>query len=95
VASAPVWASNSETERVIAPVAPDALAFANALGDRSRAFRACRLALDCLYALDAAAVTFRPEYLRWAELAQGYASAESIDRLYADLARIQALVLVN
>ena len=37
-----------ETERVIAHVAPDALALAEKLGDRSRAFRACRLALDCL-----------------------------------------------
>ena len=39
-----------ETERVIAHVAPDALALAEKQGDRSRAFRACRLALDCLQA---------------------------------------------
>jgi hypothetical protein len=32
-------------------VAPDAFALAEGLGDRSRAFRASRLAVDCLFAL--------------------------------------------
>jgi hypothetical protein len=59
-------------------------------GDRSRAFRACRLALDCLYAQGAAAVTFRPEYRRWAELAQKYADVDSRERLYADLTLMHA-----
>jgi hypothetical protein len=40
-----------DTERVIAHVAPDALALAETQGDRTRTFRAYRLALDCLYAL--------------------------------------------
>jgi hypothetical protein len=75
-----------ETERVIAHVAPEALAVAEALGDRSRAFRACRLAADCLDAQGGPAVTFRPEYLRWAEPAHGYTDVDSKDRIYADLA---------
>jgi predicted ATPase len=72
-----------ENERVIAHVAPDAFALAEKQGDRSRAFRACRLALDCLQAQGAA---YRPEYLRWAELGHRYATADSPERLYADLA---------
>jgi hypothetical protein len=79
-----------ETESVIARVAPDALALAERGGDRSRAFRACRLALDCLYAQGAAVITSRPEYLKWAELAHQYANVDSIERLYADLALAMA-----
>ena len=73
-----------DTERVITQVAPDAFALAEKQGDRSRAFRACRVALDCLQAQGR--VYLRPEYLRWAELAHGYASDDSTERLYADLA---------
>ena len=73
-----------ETERVIAHVAPDAFALAEKHGDRSRAFRACRLALDCLQA-QGALVSSGPEYLPWAELAHGYANPDSTERLYADL----------
>jgi predicted ATPase len=39
-----------ETERVIAEIAPDALALAEGLGDRGRAFHTCHLAVECLYA---------------------------------------------
>jgi DNA-binding CsgD family transcriptional regulator len=70
-------------ERVIAHVAPDALKLAEAVGDRSRAFRACRLAVDCLGAGFNAA---QPEYLTWAERAGNYASPANIERVYADLA---------
>jgi predicted ATPase len=49
-----------ETERVITQVAPDAHALAVELADRRRAFRACRLALDCLYAQGAADVSSTP-----------------------------------
>ena len=62
----------------------DALALAEKQGDRSRAFRACRLALDSLQAQGR--MYLRPEYLRWAELAQSYATLDSTERLYADLA---------
>jgi DNA-binding CsgD family transcriptional regulator len=75
-----------DTARVIAHVAPEALALAERHGDRGRAFRACRVALDCLDAQGASAVIFQPEYLKWAELAHGYAAVESLERLYADIA---------
>jgi DNA-binding CsgD family transcriptional regulator/tetratricopeptide (TPR) repeat protein len=75
-----------DTERVIAHVAPDAFALAEKQGDRSRAFRACRLALDCLQAQGASSLLLRPEGLRWAELAHRYATPDTTERLYADVA---------
>jgi DNA-binding CsgD family transcriptional regulator/tetratricopeptide (TPR) repeat protein len=74
-----------EPERVLARVAPDALALAEAVGDRSRAFRACKLAIESLEAQGAATSTRRPEFLQWAEQARGYANSDSIDRVRADL----------
>jgi DNA-binding CsgD family transcriptional regulator len=74
-----------ETERVVAHLAPDALALAEKENDRSRAFRACRLALDCAQAQGASSLILRPEYLRWAELAHRYATLDT-ERLYADVA---------
>jgi predicted ATPase len=75
-----------ETERVIADVAPAALALAEGQGDRHRAFRACRMAVDCFDAEGGPAVYLRPEYLRWAELAHRYTDVDSKERIYADLA---------
>jgi predicted ATPase len=81
--------SAGETERVIAQVAPDALKRANAIGDRSRAFRACRLALDCLFLRGIASAPALPAYITWAERASDYAEHDSIERVQAD----QALAL--
>jgi DNA-binding CsgD family transcriptional regulator len=79
---------DGENERVIARVAPEAFALAERLGDRSRAFRACHLAVDCLgVAFNAA----QPEYLTWAERAGRYADPDNIERVYADLALARAL----
>jgi DNA-binding CsgD family transcriptional regulator len=75
-----------EAERVITHVAPDALAFAERLGDGRRAFRACHLVLDGFMAQGAISRAASPEYLRWAQLARGYANPESIERVHADLA---------
>jgi DNA-binding CsgD family transcriptional regulator/tetratricopeptide (TPR) repeat protein len=75
-----------EPGRVSARVAPDALALAEIVGDRSRMFRACKLALESLDAQGAATSTRRPDYLQLAEQARGYANANSIDRVHADLA---------
>jgi DNA-binding CsgD family transcriptional regulator len=71
---------------VIVHVAPEVLALAEKQGDRGRAFRACRLGLDCLFAHGASSLTLSPEYLGWAELAHRYATLDSTERLYADLA---------
>jgi hypothetical protein len=75
-----------EIERVIAQVAPDALAFAEILGDRGLALRACCLALDCLFTQGAGVNTARPEYLTWAEQAIHYAEPRRVDQCLADLA---------
>jgi tetratricopeptide (TPR) repeat protein len=75
-----------EPGRVIAYVAPEALALARALGDRSRAFRACHIVLECFHLQGAATSTRLPEYLQWAEQARGYANPDSIERVLADLA---------
>jgi DNA-binding CsgD family transcriptional regulator len=72
-----------ETERVITHVAPDALALADSLNDRARAFRACHLALDCLGRGFSAA---QPDYLTWAERADRYAEPDSTERVFANLA---------
>jgi DNA-binding CsgD family transcriptional regulator len=79
-----------ETERVIAHIAPEALALAEALGDRGRAFRACRLALDGLFAQGYRSAAYLPEYLAWAARAGSWADPDSIERVHADLALGQA-----
>jgi predicted ATPase len=75
-----------EPGRVVARIAPDAHALAESVGDRSRAFRACKVALESLEAHGAATSTLRPDYLHWAEQARGYANSDSNERVHADLA---------
>jgi DNA-binding CsgD family transcriptional regulator len=82
---------SGETERAIRQVAPEALSLAEALGDRSRAFRACRLAVDCLFAQGAGSTAGQPEYLTWAERACQYANPDSTERVHADIALAFAL----
>jgi DNA-binding CsgD family transcriptional regulator len=88
---------SGETERVLTQVAPDTFALAEELNDRSLAFRACRLALDCLFAQGAGAglgggsSTGQPTYLIWAERASRYADPDSIERAYTNLAFAHAL----
>jgi DNA-binding CsgD family transcriptional regulator len=91
---------SGETERVIENVTPDALALAEALGDRARAFRTCRLALDCLFVVGAnnlrGGLNRTPhisEFRAWAERAGRCADPDSIERVYADLAFAHALLV--
>jgi DNA-binding CsgD family transcriptional regulator len=84
---------SGETERTIEHVAPDALALAEGLRDRRKAFRACRLALVCLFTLGATpqsvGLSWAPrtgEFRIWAERADRYADPHSVERVYADLA---------
>jgi DNA-binding CsgD family transcriptional regulator len=79
-----------ENERVIMRVAPEALALADVLHDRGRAFRACRIALDGLLAEGGGFNSAGLDYLTWAERATQYADPESIERSHADLALAQA-----
>jgi hypothetical protein len=73
-----------ETERVITQVAPNAFALAEGLGDHGRAFRACRLAVECIRAQGSGFSGAQPEYLAWAERATQFAVPESTERVLAD-----------
>jgi DNA-binding CsgD family transcriptional regulator len=73
-----------EIERVITRAAPDAFALAGALDDRGRAFRACRLALDSLFAQGALTSAAQSVFFTWAERATQYARGS--ERCLADLA---------
>jgi DNA-binding CsgD family transcriptional regulator len=77
---------SGEYERVITQVAPDALALADGLGDRGCAFRACRLALDCLFSQGGVFSVALPEYAAWAERSIRYAAPDGVERSLADLA---------
>jgi DNA-binding CsgD family transcriptional regulator len=83
---------SGDTERAVTQVGPEAFALAEKLGDRSRAFRACRLVLDCLFSQSAGAGQSRgstdaqPAYLVWAERARHYSDPDSIERVHTDLA---------
>jgi DNA-binding CsgD family transcriptional regulator len=90
---------SGETDRVTNGVAPDAFALADGLDDRARAFRACRLALDCLFAQGASAglaggsSNGQPAYLIWAERASRYADPDSIEHAYTNLSFAHALYI--
>jgi predicted ATPase len=73
-------------DRVIDRVAQDALALAERLGDRSRACRACCLALDAFIAHGATSSPKLREYRVWAEKARDFADPDSTQRIHADLA---------
>ncbi|MBV9577685.1 MAG: AAA family ATPase, partial [Chloroflexi bacterium] len=72
--------------RVITHVAPNAFGLAESLGDRSRASRACQLALEALVLQGANAAGGWPEFISWAEQAHAYATPESNERVKASLA---------
>jgi DNA-binding CsgD family transcriptional regulator/tetratricopeptide (TPR) repeat protein len=81
---------SGETERAITQIAPDAFGLAQALGDRERAFRTCRLAFDCLESQAQVPGIASAEYRRWAEEAGRFAEPDSVQRVEADLALANA-----
>jgi DNA-binding CsgD family transcriptional regulator/tetratricopeptide (TPR) repeat protein len=82
---AEVLGPSGDTDKVIRFVAPEAVSLAEALADRHRAFRACRLAIESLEAQGASTAGALPEYLEWGERGERCAE-EAIDRAYANLA---------
>jgi DNA-binding CsgD family transcriptional regulator len=74
-----------DTERAMRYTATEALALAEQLEDRRRAFRACRIAVESLDAQGASTYVHQPEYLEWAERSDRYADPESIERVHANL----------
>ncbi|HTE83122.1 MAG TPA: hypothetical protein VK821_00125 [Dehalococcoidia bacterium] len=75
--------SLGQTTRAEETLAPDALRVAEALGDRRRAFRACRIAIRARSATGA--LTGSVESQKWAQLADHYADEGTVDRVYADV----------
>ena len=74
-----------ETRRVMDAVAPEAFTLAEAVSERARASRACRLALDAIFRYGGTTMAGTPEYLQWAQRAGRYADPGTTDRVYADI----------
>ena len=72
--------------RVPETLAPEALDLADAIGDRARAFAACRMAMDGLQRSSAGALGGGPEWRRWAERADELAEPGTSERVYTDWA---------
>jgi tetratricopeptide (TPR) repeat protein len=77
-----------EPRRALDKELPEAFALAEELGDRTRASRACTIAIHCLHASGGMdlATWERPEAPIWVERADRYAEPESVARAWADLA---------
>ena len=75
-----------EPRRVYETVAAESFALAEAIADRPRASRACRVALDALSRYGGAAMWTTPEYRQWADRADQYAEPGTSNRVFADLA---------
>jgi tetratricopeptide (TPR) repeat protein len=77
-----------EPRRAMDKELPEAFSLAEELGDRTRASRACTIAIHCLHAsggLDLS-VWESPEAPLWVERADRYAEPETVARAWADLA---------
>lgn len=75
-----------DAKRVAEAVAPEALGFAEGLGDRERASDCCQMALEALYRYGGNAITRSPLWQQWAERASSYAAPGTADRVRSDLA---------
>jgi len=78
--------TTGEPRRVVDDVAPAALARAEALSDHARASRACQLAIEGLFRYGVVTAAATPEWRRWAERADRYATPDTADRVRADVA---------
>ena len=75
-----------EPLRAVEEMAEEALVLAEALDDRARASRACRLALDGLFQFGGPAAAAVPRYRYLLEQADRYAAPGTADRVRADVA---------
>ena len=82
-----------EPLRVAEEIAEKALELAEALDDRARASRACRLALQGALRYGSGAMFTTPIYRRWVERADRYADPGTSERVYADSAL--AMFMIN
>ena len=74
-----------EPRQVMDVVAAEAFALAEAMDDRGRAARSCRLALEAAWQYGASLPVVGPEGRRWVERADQYAEPDSTDRVLTDL----------
>jgi len=72
-----------EHQRVVSAEAPQALSLAEAIADNKRASRACLLAMKGLVVYGTILMASR-EAAQWAERAERYAEAETIERAWTD-----------
>jgi tetratricopeptide (TPR) repeat protein len=82
-----VLSDAGEHRRILDVVAPATLAFAQEIGDATRASQACRLAITG-FSFQQAGVSASwasPEATKWAEHADHYAAPDTEDRVWADL----------
>ena len=79
--------------RVPETIAPEALDLADAIGDRTRAFAACRMAMDGLFISSLGTLGGGPEWRPWAERADELAEPGTSERVYADIAMSQMLLV--
>ena len=75
-----------EPQRVYETVAHEAFALAEVTADRTRASRACGVALDAAGRHGAGALSGTPEYRQWVERADQYAEPGTPGRVFADIA---------
>jgi tetratricopeptide (TPR) repeat protein len=73
--------------RAATQMSEEAFTLAEVLQDSSRAAHICTGALDAIYRYAGTAVQIMPEWRTWAERADRHASAGTLSRVYADLAR--------
>ena len=74
-----------EPRRVLKEIAPQAFALAEAIGDRGRAARSCRIALEAAWQYGMLLVVGSPEGRLWADRADQYAEPNTTDRVLTDL----------
>jgi DNA-binding CsgD family transcriptional regulator len=84
-----------EPRRVVDQVATQALPLAEELGDRGRASLTCQLALEAVTRAGGSSLERTPLARDWAVWACQYAAPDTIDRVNADLALANYLVLVG
>jgi tetratricopeptide (TPR) repeat protein len=82
------WARfySNEYRHILDSEAPEALALAEGAGDTGRACRACLLATSAIDAAGQGPGFGTPEAMRWVEAFDRYASPNTIERAWADLA---------
>ena len=78
--------------RVPDALAPEAFELADGMGDRVRAFAACRMAMDGFQMYSQGADSGGPEWQLWAERADELAEAGTSERVFTDWAMSQMLL---